>query len=166
MKEILYERLIQYILENQDRFYRVAYSYTRHQEDALDAVQSAVCKALEAHESIKNADAIKTWFYKILINECLIIIKKRKKVTLNADAVEQETVYFEKGYEPGEDIEKELDKLDMDVQGIIKLRYFEEMSLKEIAGITGFNLNTVKTKLYRGLKLLKENMQEADLWVD
>lgn len=73
MKQILYERLIQYILENQDRFYRLAYSYTRHQEDALDVVQSAVCKALEAHENIRNADAIRTWFYRILVNECLIV---------------------------------------------------------------------------------------------
>ena len=49
------------------------------------------------------------------------------------------------------------------MQGIIRLRFFEELSLKEIASITGLNLNTVKTKLYRGLKQLKENMQEADL---
>ena len=166
MKQILYERLIQYILENQDRFYRVAYSYTRHQEDALDAVQSAICKALEAHENIKNADAIKTWFYKILINECLTVLKKRGKVVLTADTVAQEEAYYEKGYEQGGDIEQELEKLEMDIQVIIKLRFFEEMSLKEISGITGFNLNTVKTKLYRGLKLLKENIQEADLWAD
>ena len=166
MKQILYERLIQYILEHQDRFYRVAYSYTRHQEDALDAVQSAVCKALEAHENIKNADAIKTWFYKILINESLTVLKKRGKVVLIADAAKQEEAYYEKGYEQGGDIERELEKLEMDVQVIIKLRFFEEMSLKEISGITGLNLNTVKTKLYRGLKLLKENIQEADLWAD
>ncbi len=162
MKVTVYERLIQYILDNQDRFYRIAYSYTRHQEDALDAVQSAVCKALEAHESIKNADAVKTWFYRILINECLMVLKKRNKVVLTADAVEQEA-YYEKGYEQGGDIEKELDALDIDVQGIIRLRFFEEMSLKEISSITGLNLSTVKTKLYRGLKLLKENIQEADL---
>ena len=166
MKQILYEKLIQYILENQDRFYRVAYSYTRHQEDALDAVQSAVCKALGAYENIKNADAIKTWFYKILINECLTVLKKRGKVVLTADTVEQEEVYYEKGYEQGGDIEQELEKLESDIQVIIKLRFFEEMSLKEISGITGLNLNTVKTKLYRGLKLLKENIQEADLWAD
>ena len=128
MKQILYEKLIQYILENQDRFYRVAYSYTRHQEDALDAVQSAICKALEAHENIKNADAIKTWFYKILINECLTVLKKRGKVVLTADTVEQEEVYYEKGYEQGGDIEQELEKLEMDIQVIIKLRFFEEMS--------------------------------------
>lgn len=162
MKQILYEKLIRYILDNQDRFYRVAYSYTRHQEDALDVVQSAVCKALEAYGNIKNADAIKTWFYKILINESLTVIKKRSKVVLTTDTVEQE-VYYEKGYEQGGDIEQELEKLEMDVQTIIKLRFFEEMSLKEISSITGLNLNTVKTKLYRGLKLLKENIQEADL---
>ena len=61
---------------------------------------------------------------------------------------------------------KELDKLDLDVQGIIKLRFFEEMTLKEISCITGLNLSTVKTKLYRGLSLLKENIQEADLWAN
>lgn len=163
MKQILYERLVQYILENQDRFYRVAYSYTRHQEDALDVVQSAVCKALEAHKNIKNEDAIKTWFYKILINECLTVIKKRKRFLPADEVLGQEEGYYEKGYEQDEDMEKELDSLELDVQGIIKLRFFEELSLKEIASITGLNLNTVKTKLYRGLKQLKENMQEAEL---
>jgi len=166
MKQVLYERLIQYILENQDRFYRIAYSYTKHQEDALDVVQSAVCKALEAHENIKNADAVKTWFYRILINECLMVLKKRNKVVLTADTEQQEVGYYEKGYEQGGDLEQELDKLELDVQGIIKLRFFEEMSLKEISCITGLKLNTVKTKLYRGLRLLKENIQEVDLWID
>ncbi len=164
MKQELYEKLIQYILENQDRFYRVAYSYTRNQEDALDVVQSAVCKALEAHKSIKNKDAVKTWFYRILINECLTVLKKRKKLLLTNDDQGREEVYYEKGYEQDDDLEKELDRLEPDVQGIIKLRFFEEMSLKEISCITGLNLNTVKTKLYRGLKQLKENIQEADIW--
>lgn len=164
MKQELYEKLIQYILENQDRFYRVAYSYTRNQEDALDVVQSAVCKALEAHKSIKNEDAVKTWFYRILINECLTVLKKRKKLLLTNDDQGREEAYYEKGYEQDDDLEKELDRLEPDVQGIIKLRFFEEMSLKEISCITGLNLNTVKTKLYRGLKQLKENIQEADIW--
>ena len=162
-RQILYEKLIQYILENQDRFYRIAYSYTRHQEDALDVVQSAVCKALEAYESIQNEDAVKTWFYKILINECLALLKKRKRLLLSDESSEREEVYYEQGYEQDDGLEKELDRLETDVQVIIKLRYFEELSLKEISRITGLKLNTVKTKLYRGLKQLKENIQEADL---
>lgn len=166
MKQILYERLIQYIIENQERFYRIAFSYTGHPEDALDAVQTAVCKALEAYETLKNEEAIRTWFYRILVNECLAILKKRKKVVLLEDYTEQDEAYIEPGYEPDKGIADELACLEPDVQGIIKLRFFEELSLKEIACITGMNLNTVKTKLYRGLRVLKENIQEADLWVN
>ena len=164
MNKKLYEKLIQYILDHQDLFYRLAYSYTKNQEDALDAVQNAVCKALEAYDGIRNADAIKTWFYRILINECLRVIKKRKQDAVSADIEEQDAVYYEKAFDR-ENVDDELEKLEPDVQEIIRLRFFEEMSLKEIAAITGYNLNTVKTKLYRGLKLLKENMEEAALWV-
>lgn len=164
MKQTPYERLIQYIVENQNRFYRIAYSYTEHQEDALDAVQTAVCKALESYETIKNEDAVRTWFYRILVNECLAVLKKRRKLILLGDYTEQEGEYCQSGGEEKEDIKNELDKLEPDVRGIIKLRFFEELSLKEIACITGMNVNTVKTKLYRGLKVLKENIQEADLW--
>lgn len=164
MNKKLYEKLIQYILDNQDRFYRLAYSYTKNQEDALDAVQNAVCKALEAYDNIRNADAIKTWFYRILINECLHVIKKRKQEVVSDDIEEQDAVYYEKAYDQ-ENVGDELEKLEPDVKEIIKLRFFEEMSLKEIAAVTGYNLNTVKTKLYRGLKLLKENMEEAAFWM-
>ena len=105
MNRILYENLIQYILTNQERFYRLAYSYTRNQEDALDAVQNAVCKALEAYEHIRNTGAIKTWFYRILGNESLQILKQRKKAAPMEDAEEQ--VYCEKAYHR-EDMDGEL----------------------------------------------------------
>lgn len=162
-KQILYDTLVRYILENQDKFYRLAYSYTRQKEDALDAVQNAVCKALESYESIQNEAAIKTWFYRVLTNECLLLLKKSKKVILSADELGQEQIYYESGYEKQDDLEDELHKLDLETQGIIKLRFFEEMSLKEIAAITRLKENTVKTKLYRGLKSLKENMEEVNL---
>lgn len=158
MNRIPYENLIEYILTNQERFYRLSYSYTRNQEDALDAVQSAVCKALEAYESIRNTGAIKTWFYRILVNECLQLLKQRKK-----DAPLEgweEPVYQEKAYDK-EEVSEELNCLEPEVQTIIRLRYFEELSLKEIAQVTGLNLSTVKTELYRGLKTLRETMEVA-----
>lgn len=163
MKQVLYERLVQYIVENQNRFYRIAYSYTGHQEDALDAVQTAVCKALESYETIKEENALRTWFYRILIHECLNVLKKRKKQVWLAD-YKEEKVYMDSSFEQETYIKEELNKLEMDMQTIIKLRFFEELSLKEIASIMDMKLNTVKTKLYRGLKLLKENIKEADLW--
>lgn len=161
MKQTLYELLVSYIVENQSKFYRVAYSYARNQEDALDIVQNAVCKALESYKNLRNADAVKTWFYRILINESLAAIKQRKKELLSDDNPQKEEAYYEKGYEQQDDIKEELDRLEEDIQTIIRLRFFEELSLKEISEITGLNLNTVKTKLYRGLKLLRENIQEV-----
>lgn len=161
MKQTLYELLVSYIVENQNKFYRVAYSYARNQEDALDIVQNAVCKALESYKNIRNAAAVKTWFYRILINESLAAIKQRKKELLSDDNPQKEEAYYEKGYEQQDDIKEELDRLEEDIQTIIRLRFFEELSLNEISEITGLNLNTVKTKLYRGLKLLRENIQEV-----
>lgn len=49
MRKDCYEILVQFIIENQNHFYRIAYSYLRNKEDALDAVQNTVCKALEKY---------------------------------------------------------------------------------------------------------------------
>ena len=60
MRQDLYETITAYIIEHQNQFYRLAYSYVRNQEDALDAVQNAVCKALEHYGALKNEQAIRT----------------------------------------------------------------------------------------------------------
>ena len=59
MKE---EKLTAFIVENQVRFYRLAYSYLKNREEALDAVQTAVCRALEKQDGLQDADALRTWF--------------------------------------------------------------------------------------------------------
>ena len=58
MPHITQSELTAYLVENQERFYRLAYSYLHDREEALDAVQTAVCKALEKQDGLKNADAI------------------------------------------------------------------------------------------------------------
>lgn len=162
MGQGLYDRLTGYIIENQEKFYRLAYSYVRNQEDALDVVQSAVCKALEHCGDIKNEEAVRTWFYRILVNESLTYLRQRKTITLTGEDPRREEPYYERGYEPESGLWAQLDRLEEEVREIIRLRYLEELSLKEISGITGMNLNTVKTKLYRGLKLLRENIREVE----
>ncbi len=58
------EKLIkQYIVDNKDSLYRFAYSYTRNQNDALDIVHDAICKALTNKKSLKSEDKIKPWIY-------------------------------------------------------------------------------------------------------
>lgn len=71
------------------------------------------------------------------------------------DRFAMETPYYEVGCEAEGDIYEEINRIELDVQDITKLRLYEELSLREIAEITRISLNMVKTKLYRGLKLPK-----------
>ena len=160
MKQDLYDHIVGYIVENQNTFYRLTYSYVRDREDALDVVQSAVCKALEHYGRIRNKEAVRTWFYRILVNESLQLMKARNRFSLTGQE-QEEGSYEEKGFEMQDDLYDEISRLDGETQTIIKLRYFEELPLKEIAQIMEMNLNTVKAKLYRGLKQLKVNIQEV-----
>ena len=79
-------------------------------------------------------------------------------------AHQKEEPYEEKGFEqPDEDLYTHINRLEQDVQAIIKLRFYEELSLQEISQIMEMNLNTVKSKLYRGLKTLRIAVQEVDI---
>ncbi|MEY8352308.1 sigma-70 family RNA polymerase sigma factor [Lachnospiraceae bacterium 54-53] len=163
MRQEVYDKLTSYIIENQNNFYRLAYSYAHNKEDALDIVQNSVCKALDHYAPLRNPEAVKTWFYRILVNESAGFLKKKKKEAPSGDELCLEIPYYEPDYEPGAGLYDEINQLDPEIQDIIKLRFFEELSLKEIAEVTDTNLNTVKARLYRGLKQLKQNMEEVNL---
>lgn len=162
MKQELYQKLVAYIVEHQNACYRLAFSYVRDQDDALDIVQNAVCKALEHYGSLKNEDAIKTWFYRIVINESLLYLRQKKREMPAGESQMVEGIYEEPGYEPPEEsLYQLIYRLEPEAQQIVRLRFFEELSLKEIAEVMDMNLSTVKAKLYRSLKSLKKMMQEV-----
>ena len=73
------ETLINYIRDNQDKLYRMAFSYTKNEDAALDIVQEAITKALKNIDKLKEEKYVNTWFYRIVINECLQYIKKTKR---------------------------------------------------------------------------------------
>ena len=162
MKKDLYDKIVTHIVENQEKFYRLAFSYVKNKDDALDVVQNSVCKALDHYESLRNEEAVKTWFYRILVNESVHFLNRRKREVLSGEDYDEQIPYYENRYEAEDDLEAQIDRLEEDVQKIIRLRFYEELSLKEISQVMELNLNTVKAKLYRGLKLLKQIVQEVE----
>ena len=149
------ERLIEFLLENQNKFYRYAFTYVHHREMAMDTVQSSFLKAIENIHTLRNPDAMKTWFYRILTNECLLLLKKAQKEQLVEPSEIKDEIYFEKAYEGSLELYEAVRQLSPETQTIIFLHYYEEYTLKEISKITGYNVNTVKSRLYAGLKKLK-----------
>jgi RNA polymerase sigma-70 factor (ECF subfamily) len=154
------QELVALIQTNQERFYRIAYTYVKNREDALDLVHDAVVKALQSCPALKNPAYMRTWFYRILINESLSFLRKRKNVLsweeipaqAAPDARQEEYI----------DLYAAIDKLPADLKTVVILRFFEDMKLEAIADITSANLNTTKSRLYRALKLLKLDMEVLD----
>ena len=46
MKKDLYDKIVTHIVENQEKFYRLAFSYVKNKDDALDVVQNSVCRCV------------------------------------------------------------------------------------------------------------------------
>jgi len=147
----MYNQTVEYILDNQERMYRLAYSYVQNKEDALDVVQNAICTALEKCDSIRNPEALKTWLYRVVVNESLQLLRKGKREIALDPAAMPEEAYWDGPLEDIQEIYTEVQNLPPSMKTIIILRFYEELSLKEIAQVTGLNINTVKSRLYRGL---------------
>ena len=155
------EVLTTFLVEEQARFYRLAYSYLKNREEALDAVQTAVCRALEKQDSLQKPDAVRTWFYRILVNVCTDMLRQRKRVTfvppeaLDAGSYEDPL--------PDDTLARRVEALPPEFRAVIRLRFYEDLSLKEISDVTGVSLSTVKTRLYTGLKKLRVSLEGVKL---
>lgn len=156
------EQLVQFIQRYQNDFYRLANSYCKNEQDALDIVQDSIQKAMQSYDQLEEKEKLKSWFYKIVVHTSLDFLRKHKRVHVMEDE-KLMSVYdhYEDHYE-NIDLEKALDDLPTQYRQIIILRYFEDLKIDDIAFILEENANTIKTRLYKGLKLLKADLQTEE----
>lgn len=156
-------RVIKFIEENQNRLYRMAYGYMKNEQDALDAVHDAIVKILQNKDKIRRGEYFETWAYRILINECLMALRKQKHVlTLYDEDEMDDRGDMQKQQEDAVDLYHAMDRLPPKLKTVILLRFFEEMKLDEIAAVTGEKLSTVKSRLYKAMKLLRLDLEVQD----
>ena len=161
MSQFREAQLTTYLVENQARFYRLAYSCLNNREEALDAVQTAVCKALERQDSLRDADAMRTWFYRVLVNVCTDQLRQRKW-TADQPPEDRNIGSYEDPLPEDDSLARRVEALPPEIAAVIRLRFYEELSLKEISAIQGCPLSTVKTRLYTGLKKLRISLEGAE----
>lgn len=155
------DALKKYILSDQNKFYRLAYSYTKNSDDAADVVQEAICKAIAKVNTLLNEDYVKTWFYRILINESLNYIRKNKRC-IQKEKILVNASYEDKDIAQSYTVFNAVSILEPKMRTVIILRYYEDIKLTEIAKVTNSNLNTVKSRLYKALNLLKISIGSDD----
>lgn len=143
------------LIDNYDKYYRIALSYVCNEEDALDVVQESAYKAIYYCDKVRNIDFIDTWICRIVINEAKKILIKRK---YNEDINDDSSKNYEDDYE-FLSLEDAINKLSLDEKEIIRLRFYEDMSLQQVADIKNEKISTVKSKLYRTLRKLKLSLE-------
>lgn len=153
------ESFLLLIEQNKDRVYKIAYSYVKNQQDALDIVQETVYKAFMSIHQVKKAHHFNTWLIKIIINCSIDHLRKSKKLVYMAKEFEDRTAELD-NTEKFIDLHMALDKLDVKHKTVVILRYFEDLTLQDIANVLEWPVSTVKTYLYRALKILKIDLEE------
>lgn len=158
-----FEQVEQFLIENQNAHYRLAYSYVKNKENALDIVQESIFKALQSIDGLEQIKYLKTWFYRILVNTSIDFIRKHQRMIVMDDEILDGYLPKTEDEQIDIDLRDALDALTADEKSLIILRFFEDMKIEEVAAIVGGNINTVKTRLYRTLKKLRIEIEKGDI---
>jgi len=133
--------------------YRFVFSYLKSKEKTEDVVQETFMKFYYA--SVGSEEKIKSWLFSVSKNMCIDTLRKEKKETSLAD--EQNLAGEGEDYS---DVLHLVDLLPEKYAEIIRLHYFGNMSIQEIAKSKFMSTESVKKRLQRGRGKLREMMKE------
>ncbi|SMF91364.1 RNA polymerase, sigma subunit, SigV [Paenibacillus uliginis N3/975] len=139
------------------RLYGIAYSYLHNENDALEAVQETVCRAWSKCGRLRNPEVFVSWLIRILINCCVDEQKRRKRVVPYEEISVTST--GEMINDSKLDLERALNRMKPKYRHVLILKYYQDMTVTEIAKVLDCPEGTVKTRLHQGLKLLRQKMK-------
>lgn len=171
-KEEKEEILEEIMIEHGSDLVRLAFNYVKDKETAKDMVQNTFVKCYQNMEKFRHDSSIKTWLYRITINQCKDYLRSwhyRKVQTKSAFdnlvkpflALTEEKVIQDS---EAEEMKGIIFSLPKDYRIVIYLYYYKSLTINEIAEVTDQNHNTVKTKLSRARKKLKILIEEAGIY--
>ena len=145
------------LLASYESLYRLAYTYVKNPDDAMDVVQESAFKAISRSADVRSPAAIRGWLCRIVVNTAMDVLRARSRQAVAdlSPVTGLEDVYLDT------DLMLALDLRDERERTVIVLRFFQEQKLQELAQVPGEHVNTVKTILYRSLKKLKLELSEG-----
>lgn len=148
------------VLQINDQAYKIAYCYLHNEEDSMDAVCEAVEKALRNIKKLREPSFFKTWFIRIVINECKMQLRIKGKAINIEDALQEDAYPMDRvAGEERIDLQKQLKQLAPIERNMIYMKYYLGYTLDEISEILKMPVGTVKTKIYNCLKKMREKLE-------
>ncbi|MEK4427421.1 sigma-70 family RNA polymerase sigma factor [Solibacillus sp. FSL K6-1523] len=167
-KDFMLEKIM---IEYGNELVRLAFSYVKDAEAAKDIVQNTFIKCYKKLDSFRFDAQIKTWLYRITINECkdylkswhykMVQVKSFINETAKSILPSTEKAVIDK-FNNGE-IKDTIFSLPKVYREIIYLYYYDSLTTGEIAEVLDIPVNTVKTRLRRAKQRLEPLIREAEL---
>lgn len=150
----------QLVSMHQRKLYGIAYGYMQNEQDALDMLQETVYRGMLKCHKLRNSDLFVPWLIRILINCCMDELKKRsRQVPLMERHIQGQTA--EMIHDDKLDLEYALSRLKPNYRHVLILKYYNDLTLSEIARILERPEGTVKTWLNQGLKQIRNKMNSG-----
>jgi RNA polymerase sigma-70 factor (ECF subfamily) len=156
------------VREHQDEVYGVALRITGDRDAALDVASSTFLKAYRAFHRYDHTRPLRHWLLRIATNEAITYVRKRGRELRRRVDVEQATALADPMPAPDAEslaredrarIRSAVSLLPELYRVVIVLRYFNELSVEEIAQVTGRPASTVGVQLLRGRGLLRSALE-------
>ena len=155
-----------------DDVYRFARSLTRDEADAEDVVQETFLRAFRSWQTFQTGTDIRRWLFTIARNVFLRSLERgQRETTLDDDGAEAvdaaaaHAVWVRKGLDPllasaeiGPAIQEALAELPEAFRSVVVLVDVEDQSYEDAAEVLGIPVGTVRSRLFRGRKLLQEKL--------
>lgn len=139
-----------------ERLYRSAYLYLGNEADALEAVDEAVYQALRALRQLRQPEFFETWLTRILLNECHKELRRRKRLSPEAQLPEGAG----EGDYDALPLREAVRALPEELRSVVILRFFTGYTLEETAQSLGLPRGTVATRQRKALQLLRLELEE------
>jgi RNA polymerase sigma-70 factor (ECF subfamily) len=158
------------LLALHERFvYNLALRTIKSPEEAEDIAQEAFLRAWQALPSFRLQSAFRTWIYRIVLNLCINRFPRLRRELDNLPTEELSKLadIHQSEFNPATSLERrelrallhrEIYRLPVSQRLLISLRYQDEMSYEEIAGLVGLPVGTVKTGLFRAKERLRQSL--------
>lgn len=162
------------VRRHQSKVFAVAGGILRNREDVEDVGQQVFLKAYFSLTRFDQRAAFSTWLYKITVNECWDLLRKRKvrPLVLEVDLSEEQARQYQAADQVAdgrpdaseqlaarERVEQLLECLEERDRSMLVLKEVQGFSVEEIAQILEINTNTVKVRLFRARQRIAESVR-------
>lgn len=147
---------------------RLAFLYVNDMSECEDIIQEVFISCYQKLSSFRHESSYKTWLIRITINKCKdykkrwsiknLIYRPIISCAVTAPSAEEQFI----NEQTSSSMIEQIAKLPTKYKEVLILYYYQQLTMTEISEILNVNINTIKSRLLRGKKILQNKLERSD----